>query len=86
MTIQQITALIQARKRDLGITDEQIERARNSGERRTPEKRAILARQRKRATLAGLEPFPRITDSQDKEPWPSLPLYRRRSRSGAGNP
>jgi hypothetical protein len=58
MTIQQITALIQARKRDLGITDEQIERARNSGERRTPEKRAILARQRKRATLAGLEPYP----------------------------
>jgi hypothetical protein len=58
MTVQEVTDRIQAKKRDLNITDDRIERVRNSGERRTPEKRAILARQKERATLAGLDPYP----------------------------
>lgn len=49
---------VEARKRAAGITNEMISGARNSGERRTPQKRALLARTRERAIKAGLQPLP----------------------------
>jgi hypothetical protein len=49
---------VEDRKRALGITDEMIVAARNTGERRTPEKREALARLQERAKAAGVEPLP----------------------------
>lgn len=49
---------VAGRKTALGITDDTIIRARNSGARRTPEKCEMLARMRQRAEAAGLEPLP----------------------------
>ncbi len=46
------------RRKALGITDCDIEAARNSGHRRTPEKRALLARIVVRAKRAGKRPLP----------------------------
>jgi hypothetical protein len=48
---------IEDRKRSLGITDEMIASARNTGECRTPEKREVIARMQERARDAGLEPM-----------------------------
>ena len=49
---------VAARKRELGITDDDIEAVRNSGTRRTPEKRELLARIADRARRAGKTPLP----------------------------
>jgi hypothetical protein len=49
---------VAARKKALGITDRDIEAARNSGQGRTPEKRALLARVGERAKRAGKTPLP----------------------------
>jgi len=46
------------RKRALGITDATIVSARNTGDRRTPQKREMLARVQERARNAGLPPLP----------------------------
>jgi hypothetical protein len=46
------------RKDSLSITERDIEAARNSGQRRTPEKRALLARIAQRAERAGKLPLP----------------------------
>ncbi len=46
------------RKKALGITDRDIAAARNSGQIRTAEKRAMLARIAKRAKRAGKTPLP----------------------------
>lgn len=48
------------RQRDLGIDQsaEAIEALRNKGGRRTPEKRAMLARMAQRAEAAGRNPVP----------------------------
>jgi hypothetical protein len=50
-------AIVAERKRLLGINEEACARARNSGRRRTPEKRELLRRIRRRARQAGVEPF-----------------------------
>jgi hypothetical protein len=50
-------AIVAERRRVLGITDETYARARNRGRRRTPEKRELLRRIRRRAHAAGAEPF-----------------------------
>ena len=50
-------AIVAERKRLLGINEEAYARARNSGRRRTPEKRELLRRIRRRARQAGVEPF-----------------------------
>jgi hypothetical protein len=55
---QSFAQAVEARKRSLGVTDEVIARARNSGQRRAPEKRALIARTQARAILAGVEPLP----------------------------
>jgi len=49
---------VAARKRELGITDAEIEAVRNSGTRRTPEKRELLVRIAERARRAGKTPLP----------------------------
>lgn len=48
---------VEARKRALGVTDEIIDAARNSGRRRTPEKRRQLAEMQDRARKAGQKPL-----------------------------
>jgi hypothetical protein len=48
---------IDDRKRALGITDETIVGARNTGERGTPAKRQMLARIQERARRAFVEPL-----------------------------
>ncbi len=48
---------VEARKRALGVTDEMIAAGRNSGRRRTPEKRRQLAAIQDRARKAGLTPL-----------------------------
>jgi len=48
---------IEARRRELGITDADDRACMNDGLARTPEKRAFLARIAERARAAGLEPF-----------------------------
>lgn len=48
---------IEQRKKDLGITDDMIENARNSGKFRTKEKREFLKRIQQRAKDAGLTPY-----------------------------
>jgi hypothetical protein len=49
---------IEERKQALGITAQDIEAARNSGNRRTPEKREFLRRIQERARRLGVEPMP----------------------------
>ena len=49
---------VAARKRELGITDADIEAVRNSGTRRTPEKRKLLVRIAERARRGGKTPLP----------------------------
>jgi hypothetical protein len=56
--LQDFIQAVEDRKRSLGIGDEVLLATRNSGERRTPEKREMLARIRERARKAGLEPLP----------------------------
>lgn len=53
-----LTAMLIERQRALGITAETFERARNTGERRTPDKREFLKRIQERARGAGREPIP----------------------------
>jgi len=53
-----LTALLIDRQRILGITAETFERVRNTGERRTPEKRELLKRIQERTRRAGREPIP----------------------------
>jgi|GEM_PF-2976479 len=48
---------IEDRKRSLGISDDAIRLARNTGERRSSAKRALLAAMRQRALDHGLEPL-----------------------------
>ncbi len=50
-------ATIEARKRELGITDATIDAARNRAQRRTPAKRALLRTIRERAVGQGMEPY-----------------------------
>ena len=57
-TLEEIQEEIEARKHELGITDEMIAAARNSGVGRTRLKREQLARIQERARAAGLEPYP----------------------------
>jgi hypothetical protein len=57
-SLQAFLQEIEDRKRALGITDAMIVSARNNGERRTPEKRELLARTQERAKAAGVEPLP----------------------------
>jgi hypothetical protein len=57
-SLQAFLQEVEDRKRALGITDAMIVDARNTGERRTPEKREMLARIQKRARAAGVEPMP----------------------------
>jgi hypothetical protein len=54
---QTFSQQIDAKKRALGMTEAWVDGARNSGERRTPEKRASLARMQERARNAGVEPM-----------------------------
>jgi flagellum-specific peptidoglycan hydrolase FlgJ len=58
MTLQEFRKEVQARKLAAGVTDREIEAARNSGIRRTPEKRAFIARIQERAQAAGKTPLP----------------------------
>ncbi len=51
-------AAVARRRRELGVTDEDDAKARNAGDRRTPEKRELLRRIGERARAAGLEPLP----------------------------
>ncbi len=48
---------VEARKRALGLSDEAIEAARNSGRRRTPAKREQISRIQERARAAGMQPL-----------------------------
>ncbi len=57
-SLQEFIEAVEARKRALGITDEDIARARNSGRQRTPEKREFLAQIQERARDRGVEPIP----------------------------
>jgi hypothetical protein len=49
---------VEARKKELGVTAEDFVRPRNSGRRRTREKREFLARIQERARDRGLDPLP----------------------------
>jgi hypothetical protein len=49
--------MLSERQRALGITEDDFVRARNSGRRRTPEKRELLRRIDGRARKAGAQPF-----------------------------
>lgn len=51
-------ARVRARKAELGITDDDIAKMRNSGLLRTPEKREFLRRIQERAIAAGKTPLP----------------------------
>jgi hypothetical protein len=55
---QSVALAIAERKRELGVTDEAVATARNSGTRRTREKRELLQRIQARARAAGVEPLP----------------------------
>ena len=48
---------VEARKRAVGLSDDTIAEARNSGRRRTPAKRELISRIQERARSAGLEPL-----------------------------
>jgi hypothetical protein len=50
-------AILAERKRLLEVEDSAYARARNTGGQRTPEKRELLRRIRRRARQAGAEPF-----------------------------
>jgi hypothetical protein len=56
--LEDLAGMLERRRRELGITPERLERARNDGRRRTPEKRELLRRMAERARAAGVEPFP----------------------------
>jgi hypothetical protein len=56
-SFSQLTAKVAERRRELGITDETIIAARNSGRRRTEAKRELLRRIQERARAAGVRPF-----------------------------
>jgi hypothetical protein len=56
--LEDLGKALERRQRELGITPERLERARNDGRRRTPEKRELLRRMAERARAAGVEPFP----------------------------
>jgi hypothetical protein len=58
MSVADFVRSVEDRKKALGITDAMIEQARNSGQRRTPEKRATLRHIQKRARKAGLNSIP----------------------------
>ncbi len=58
MDLSVFVQAVENRKRSVGITDEMIAGARNSGERRTAEKREMLACIQERARNSGLEPIP----------------------------
>jgi hypothetical protein len=49
---------VEGKKASLGVSEDSYARARNRGDRRTPEKRAILAAMQERARQAGVEPIP----------------------------
>jgi hypothetical protein len=49
---------IEERRKELGMTDQDDWEMRNSGERRTPEKRELLRRIAKRCRAAGIKPYP----------------------------
>ena len=51
-------AAIEAHRQALGLTEADLQRARNTGERRTEAKRAAIASTQRRAKAAGLEPLP----------------------------
>ena len=58
---ESLSSFIQAvedRKRSSGVTDEMIHRVRNSGRRRTNEKRELLDSLQTRARRFGLKPIP----------------------------
>lgn len=57
ITVEDHIARVEARKQELGITEERIEATRNSGQRRTPEKRALLRRIALRCAEANVIPF-----------------------------
>ena len=59
ITLSDLLSGIRERKAALGIVDtpERTESMRNRGTRRTPEKRAMLARIEERARAAGIEPL-----------------------------
>lgn len=59
ITLAELLARVRDRKASLGIIDtaERTEAMRNSGRRRTPEKRAMLARIDERAHAASVDPF-----------------------------
>ena len=56
-SVQDFIAVIEARKRELGITEAMIEAARNNGQLRTPAKRELLRAMRERAVGQGLKPY-----------------------------
>jgi hypothetical protein len=55
--LSKFLSLVAERQRALGIDEEAFERARNRGRGRTPEKRELLRRLRRRARQVGTEPF-----------------------------
>lgn len=57
-SLQEFIEAVDARKRALGVTDDDIARARNSGRRRTAEKREFLEQIQERARERGVEPLP----------------------------
>lgn len=57
MSAGEFALAVQARKIACGLQDEDVAAARNSGRRRTPEKRQQIARIQDRARAAGLEPL-----------------------------
>jgi flagellum-specific peptidoglycan hydrolase FlgJ len=58
ITLAVLRQQIRERKQALGITEAEIRAARNAGLRRSPEKRAFLARIQARARAAGQTPVP----------------------------
>lgn len=58
VSLQDFAAAVAARKQAVGLTDNDLASMRNSGRRRTPEKREALARIQRRAQDAGLTPLP----------------------------
>jgi hypothetical protein len=56
-SVQDFIAAIEARKRELGITEAMIEAARNNGQRRTTMKRELLRTMRERAVGQDLKPY-----------------------------
>lgn len=55
--ISRLSAELESRQKVLGISREAFERARNSGLRRTQEKREMLRLLKERSEAAGVQPF-----------------------------